>query len=131
MTIQMPIEHVLLVLIDYLYAMQAMLPHLSRLTLHRCFQRYGISRLPLSKTGESPLKKEFKDYSIGYRHADFTGIQTEENKQYLLVAINRTGKVAFAEAHARATRVVAAKFLRRVLNELSCKVYNMMTNNGI
>ena len=47
---------------DCLYALQATTPHLSRSALHRCFQRHGISRLPLSEDGKSPPKKKFKDY---------------------------------------------------------------------
>ena len=59
------------------------IPHLSRSALHRCFQRHGISRLPLSEEGQSPPKKKFKDYPIGYLHVDFAEVQTEEGKQYL------------------------------------------------
>jgi transposase-like protein len=40
-------RHTLLPLDDCLYALQASLPHLTRSSLHRCFQRHGISRLPL------------------------------------------------------------------------------------
>jgi hypothetical protein len=39
-------KHTLLPLDDYLYALQATIPQLTRSTLHRCFQRHGISRLP-------------------------------------------------------------------------------------
>ena len=44
-------RHTLLALEDCLYALQATIPHLSRSALHRCFQRHGISRLPLSEDG--------------------------------------------------------------------------------
>ena len=76
-------RHTLLPLDDCLYALQATIPHLYRSTLHRCFQRHGISRLPLSGDGQSPPKKKFKDYPIGYLHVDFAEVQTEEGKQYL------------------------------------------------
>ena len=39
-------KHTLLPLDDCLYALQATLPQLTRSSLHRCFQRHGISRLP-------------------------------------------------------------------------------------
>ena len=61
----------LLVLDDCPYALQAIILHLSRSALHRCFQRPGISRLPLSEAGQRPLKKKFKDYPIGYLPVDF------------------------------------------------------------
>ena len=44
-------KHTLLPLDDCLYALQATIPHLSRSALHRCLQRHGISRLPLSEEG--------------------------------------------------------------------------------
>ena len=48
-------------------------------------------------------------------------MQTKQSKQYLFVAIDRTSKVAFAERHPRAKRVVAADFLLHVLDELPDK----------
>jgi len=48
--------HTLLPLDDCLYALQATIPHSSRSALHRCFQRHGISRLPLNEEGKSPPK---------------------------------------------------------------------------
>ena len=76
-------RHTLLPLDDCLYTLQATIPHLSRSALHRCFHRHGSSRLPLSEDGQSPPKKKFKDYPIGYLHVDFAEVQTEEGKQYL------------------------------------------------
>ena len=73
-------QHTLLPLEDCLYALQATIPQLSRSALHRCFQRHGISRLPLSDDGQSPPKKKFKDYPIGYLHVDFAEVQTEKGK---------------------------------------------------
>ena len=123
--------HTLLALDDCLYALQATIPHLSRSALHRYFQRHGISRLPLSEAGQSPPKKKFKDYPIGYLPVDFAGVQTEEGKQYLFVAIDRTSKAAFAELHSRARRVVAAEFLRRVLDKLPYPSHAVLTDNGV
>ena len=58
-------------------------------------------------------------------------MQTEAGRQYLFVAIDRTSKVAFAELHPRAKRVVAAEFLRRVLDKLPCKVHTVLTDKGV
>jgi transposase-like protein len=54
-------QHTLLPLDECLYALQETIPHLSRSALHRCFQRHGVSRLPLSDEGQSVPKKKFKD----------------------------------------------------------------------
>jgi len=85
----------------------------------------------LSEDRQSPPKKKFKDYPIGYLHVDFAGVQTEEGRQYLFVAIDRTSKVAFAELHPRAKRVVAAEFQRRVLEKLPYKVHTVLTDKGV
>ena len=50
-------KHTLLPLDDCLYALQATVPHLTRSSLHRCFQRHGISRLPETQ-GDKPAKKK-------------------------------------------------------------------------
>ena len=124
-------QHTLLPLDDCLYALQATIHNLSRSALHRCFQRNGISRLPLLDQNRPPKKKKFKDYPIGYLHVDFAEVQTEEGKHYLFVAIDRTCKVAFAELHPRATKLIAADFLRRVSEKLPYKVYKVLTDNGM
>ena len=124
-------QYPLLPLDDCLHALQAIIPQLSRSALHRCFQRHGISRQPLNDDGQSLPKKKFKDYLIGYLHVDFAEIRTEEGRQYLFVAIDRTSKLAFAERHPRAKRVVAAEFLRSVLDKLPDKVHTILTENGV
>ena len=58
-------KHTLLPLDDCLYALQATIPHLTRSSLHRLFQRHEISRLPAIE-GETGRKKAFKRYPIGY-----------------------------------------------------------------
>ena len=58
-------QHTLLPLDGCLYALQATIPRLSRLALPCCFQRHGISRLPLREEGQSPPKKKFKDHPVG------------------------------------------------------------------
>ena len=50
-------KHTLLPLDDCLYALQATIPHLTRSSLHRCFQRHGISRLPESKATRPPRRR--------------------------------------------------------------------------
>ena len=54
-------RHTLLPLDDCLYALQPSIPGLTRSSLHRCFQRHGISRLP-DLEGDKPARKKFKAY---------------------------------------------------------------------
>ena len=124
-------KETLLSLDDCLYALQEAIPTLSRSSLHRCFQRHGISRLPPGEEGVEVKKATFKPYPLGYLHLDFAELQTEEGKQYLFVAIDRTSKLAFAELHPQATQAIAVDFLRRVLQQISNKVHKLLTDNGI
>ena len=125
-------QHTLLPLDDCLYALQETIPHLSRSALHRCLQRHGISRLPpADEPATGTRKATFKAYPLGYLHVDFTEVQTEEGKQYLFVAIDRTSKLAFAELQPQATQAIATNFLQRVLAQVPYKVHKLLTDNGI
>src|SRR5918997_2347096 len=122
-------RHTLLPLDDCLYALQASIPQLTRSSLHRCFQRHGISRLP-EVTGDKPAKRKFKAYPIGYFHLDIAEVHTEEGRLYLLVAIDRTSKFAFAQLHEKATRRVAGNFLRGLAAAVPYKIHTVLTDNG-
>jgi transposase InsO family protein len=123
-------KHTLLPLDDCLYTLQATVPHLTRSSLHRCFQRHGISRLP-ETGGDKPAKKTFKAYPIGYFHLDIAEVCTEEGKLYLFVAIDRTSKFAYAELHERANRRTAADFLKALIKAVPYKIHTVLTDNGI
>src|SRR5262245_37129657 len=95
-------RHTLLSLDDCLYALQATVPHLIRSSLHRLFQRHGVSRL--LNTEGTRTRRKFNTYPLGYIHIDLAEVWTNEGKLYLFVAIDRIRKFAFAELHERATR---------------------------
>ena len=119
-------RHTLLPLDDCLYALPLTLPHLIRSSL----QRHGISRLP-EVQGEKPDKRKFKSYPLGYFHIDIAKVHTGQGRLYLLVAIDRTLKFAFIELHEKATRRVAANFLRALIRAMPYKIHIMLTDNGI
>ena len=118
-------QHTLLPLDDCLYALQPSIPHLTRSSLHRCFQRHDISRLPAIE-GDRP-KKKFKTYPIGYFHIDIAEVRTKEGKLYLFVAIDRTSKFAFVQLMDKANRNAATAFLEAV----PYKIHTILTDNGI
>jgi transposase InsO family protein len=122
-------RHTLLALDDCLYALQATIPHLTRSSLHRCFQRHGIARLP-EVDGDKPAQGKFKAYPIGYFHIDIAEVRTEAGKLYLFVAIDRTSKVAFTELHEKATRRIAAEFLRALVATIPYRIHTVLTDNG-
>jgi transposase InsO family protein len=119
-------KHTLLPLDDCLYALQATIPHLIRSSLHRLFQRHGISRLP-SVEGDKP-KKRFKEYPIGY--IDIAEARTADGRLYTFVAIDRVTKLAFAELHEQAARRTAADFLHRLIEAVPYKIHTVLTDNG-
>lgn len=123
-------RHTLLPLDDCLYALQPTLPHLTRSSLHRCLQRHGISRLP-DVDIDKPARKKFKRYPIGYFHIDIAEVQTAEGKLYLFVAIDRTSKFAYVELHQRATKMIAAQFLRHLIAAVPYAIHIVLTDNGI
>ncbi len=122
-------RHTLLPLDDCLYALQPTIPHLTRSSLHRCFQRHGISRLP-DTDGDKPRRAKFKRYPIGFFHIDIAEVRTEQGRLYLLVAIDRTSKFAFVELHEKVTRRVAGNFLRALIVAVPYRVHTVLTDNG-
>ena len=123
-------RHTLLPLDDCLYTLQETIPALTRSSLHRLFQRHGISRLPQLE-GDKKAKKKFKDYPIGYFHIDIAEVHTEEGRLYLFVAIDRTSKFTYAELHKRATRRIAASFLKALIAAVPYTIHTVLTDNGI
>lgn len=122
-------QHTLLPLDDCLYALQSAIPHLSRSSLHRCYQRHGISRLPDGE-GDTSVKKMFKKYPIGYFHIDIAEVRTEEGRLYLFVAIDRTSKFAYAELHDQSDRNISTAFLRNLIEAVPYKIHTVLTDNG-
>jgi transposase InsO family protein len=123
-------KQTLLPLDDCLYALQATIPGLTRSSLHRCFQRHGVSRLPGIQS-DKPTRKKFKRYPIGYFHIDIAEVRTEQGKLYLFVAIDRTSKFAYAELVERAGKLEAAQFLRNLIDAVPYRIQIVLTDNGI
>ena len=124
-------KHTLLPLDDCLYALQATIPQLTRSTLHRCFQRHGISRLPEMEGARPVKKKKFKKYPIGYFHIDLSEVRTAEGKLCLFVAVDRTSKFAFAQLVERANVVTASAFLDALVETIPYQIHTVLTDNGI
>ncbi|MFC6478751.1 DDE-type integrase/transposase/recombinase [Pseudomonas asuensis] len=122
-------QKTLLPLDDCLHALQRFIPGLSRSSLHRLYQRHGISNIPRSA---EPVreKKAFKCYPLGYLHIDITQVHTAEGQAYLFVAINRTSKFVYAELHTQMMRKDAVDFLEATLKTLPYKVHTVLTDNG-
>jgi len=123
-------RHTLLPLDNCLYALQATIPHLTRSSLHRCLQRNGISRLPEIE-GDKPKRSKFRRYPIGYFHIDLAEVQTAEGKLRLFVVIDRTSKFAFVELNREAGKMIAAQFLRNLIEAVPYPIHTILTDHDI
>ncbi len=123
-------KHTLLPLDDCLYALQDSIPHLTRSSLHRLYQRHGISRLPDMKTEAEP-RKAFKPYPIGYFHIDIAEVHTDDGKLHMFVAIDRTSKFVFVRLEEKANRRTASAFLHALVEACPYKIHTVLTDNGI
>jgi hypothetical protein len=72
-------RHTFLPLDDCLYALHSSIPHLTRSSWPRCFQRHGISRLP-EVDGDIRTKQQFKKYPLGYFPIDIAEVHTAEGR---------------------------------------------------
>jgi hypothetical protein len=123
-------RYTLLPLDDCLYGLQPTIPHLTRSSLHRCFQRHGIERLPDVEGNKTP-KKKFKAYPVGYFHIDIAEVRTAEGKLHLFVAIDRTSKFAYVELHQKATTAISKQFLDNLVAAVPYTIHTVLTDNGI
>ena len=62
---------------------------------------------------------------------DTAEVSTEQGKLRLFVGIDRTSKFAYAELHPRATKLIAAQFLRNLIEAVPYKLHTLLTDNGI
>lgn len=84
-----------LALDDLLEAVQPVLPHLRRSSLHRLLARNGCSRLPKKQQQPTGQVGAFKNYGPGYVHVDcFYLPQLDGQKHYCLVALPRGRPIA-------------------------------------
>jgi transposase-like protein len=113
---------------DVYIALNDVIPHLTRSSLHRCLQRHGISRLP--KTDREKPKK-FKDYAIGYFHIDIAELRYEGGKGFLFVAVDRTSKLVFARIYRKATKLAASAFLKVLIRTVPYRIHTILTDNGV
>jgi hypothetical protein len=123
-------RHTLLPLDDCLYGLRPLIPHLTRSSLHRCFQRHGIERLPEVEGNKTP-KKKFKAYPIGYFHIDIAEVRTTQCKLHLFVATDRINKFAYVEFHPKATTAISKQFLDNLVAAVPYKIHTILTDNGI
>jgi transposase-like protein len=120
----------LLPLDDVLGGLREAIPKLTRSALHRCLQRYGISRLPGSE--EKGVKRgRFAETKIGYVHIDSCELRLSEGKLHMFLAIDRVSKLTYVEFHQTADTSTGPAFLRGVVAAFPYRIRIVLTDNGV
>lgn len=101
---------------------------LSRSAVHRCLQRYGISRPPKP---DKPAAGIFEQATVGFIHIDLKHLPAlQRRKSYAFVAIDRATRYVYLEIHPRRDAATAAGFLKRFLVDFPQPVHTILTDNG-
>jgi len=121
---------------DLLDAVEPLLPHLRRSSLHRLLVRHGCNRLPKKEqqpTGQPGTGQPgtFKEYGPGFLHIDcFYLPKLDGQKYYCFVAIDRATRLVFLWVYENKDKDAAIDFLRRCLAFYPFRVQKILTDNG-
>ena len=122
-------RHTLLPLDDCLYALQPTIPHLTRSSLHRCLQRHGISRLP-EVAGNKPAKRSSRPIRSATSTSTSPRCTRKRGGSTCSWPLIAPASSPFAQLHEKATRRVAADFLRALIAAVPYKIHTVLTDNG-
>ena len=120
----------LLPLDDCLYALQLMIPHLSRSSLHRLYQRHNISRvcdIPGTSivTHRDPGRK-----SIGSFYVNAADFRTGDGKVNMIFAFDRTSKFAFAKLYKIEADENSPAFLESLVDAVPYDIGSILTGDN-
>ncbi len=128
----------LLPLSDCFCALKTMIPKLTRSSLHRCFQRHGINRLPNVTGGKKAQKKIAQNLSqyptqnqIGSFQLDIVEVDTEQKQLYLYIAIDHQTKFTYTEFHPDRAKDKTIQFLHRLNASVPHQIQSIVTDDGI
>lgn len=123
-------QHVVLPLDDCLIALQTVIPNLTRSSLHRCLQRYGISRQP--KLHPDASIRPYLDGSLfGNFSVGVVAAHKGTHKYQLFVAVELASKFVFAEWYETAKENPAVDFLGALINSAPCKIRTIIMQSDM
>lgn len=117
--------HTMLPLDDCHYALQLMMPQLSRAGLHRLYQRHNISRL-----ADIPGRIGDAETGIGSFYLDAADIRTGDGIATMLFAFDRTSKFAFAKLYERTAPTTAGAFLKGLADAVPYALTNVLSGEN-
>lgn len=115
---------------DCLYALQLMIPHLSRSNLHRLYQRHNISRLFSIPGTDIGLHGDSDRKSIGGFYVNAADIRTGDGKANMFFAFDRTSKFAFAKLYEIAADDNGPAFLEALIEAVPYDVESILTGDN-
>jgi AcrR family transcriptional regulator len=118
-------QHLVLPLDDCLGALQSLIPHLTRSSLHRCLQRHGLSRQPAAMDDESSQAGN-ASRPLGQFRLQMVQIRLPQRQLQLFVAVECSSRFAFVQWYERDT---AADFLRTLIKSAPCAVHTILVQD--
>lgn len=115
---------------DCLYALQLMIPHLSRSNLHRLYQRHNISRLFSIPGTNIDTNRDSGGESIGSFYVNAADIRTGDGKANMFFAFDRTSKFAFAKLYEIAADDNGPAFLETLIEAVPYNVGSILTGDN-
>jgi hypothetical protein len=111
---------------DCLAYLKPAISDLSRSALHRCLNRYGVSRVPKGLRQMAPEKEDRKDY--GRFTIEMHALPVETGR-YLYTAINNHTYFVFSRVSKEVSAYATAALLSELINHAPVKVRLVETNN--
>jgi hypothetical protein len=115
---------------DCLYALQLMLPHLTRSNLHRLYQQHGISRLPVITEIETGIQDNFEEAIIGHLYVNAADIRTGDGKATMVFAFDQVSKFAFARLYKNADADTAQTFLQTLVSHVPYTIRRVLSDEN-
>ena len=115
---------------DCLYALQLMIPHLSRSTLHRLYQRHNISRVFNIPGTNIDANRDSGRKSIGSFYVNAADIRTGDGKANMFFAFDRTSKFAFAKLYEIAADDNGPAFLKTLIEAVPYDIGSILTGDN-
>lgn len=115
---------------DCLYALQPVIPNLTRSSLHRCLQRHGLSQLA-PPPGPAAQRGRGRDLTrtIGTFHISIPDAVSREGRLHLHVATDVTAKLGFGQLHSSADLASAAAFLEALIEAVPYDLRALLTDH--
>lgn len=113
--------------LDDVYIAKDVIPHLTRSSLHRCLQRHGISRLPKADRSQRSSRTTRSATST----STLPSYAMKAARASCMSPWTALSKLVFARIYRRATKLIAAGFLKTLIRWVPYRIHTILTDNGV